>query len=106
MDFDARLASLADTLTMLVRYEPKLPEYFETEEVAVALSHIAVMLHEAQSVVALLGAGVSTAAGVQVRARLYPLIVDISLTQSPSTGLSLERRRPLRVRINSTHLLV
>lgn len=44
------------------------------EEVAVALSHIAVMLHEAQSVVALLGAGVSTAAGVQVRARLNPLI--------------------------------
>ncbi|ORY84120.1 DHS-like NAD/FAD-binding domain-containing protein [Leucosporidium creatinivorum] len=50
---------------MLVRYDPTLPEFFETEEVAVALSHIAVMLHEAEGVVALLGAGVSTAAGVQ-----------------------------------------
>lgn len=68
LDLDLHLASLALASTMLVRYDPALPEFFETEEVAVALSHIAVMLHQARDVVALLGAGISTAAGVQVRA--------------------------------------
>jgi hypothetical protein len=89
---------------MLVRYDPTIPELFETEEVAVALSHLAVMLHEAQSVVACVGAGMSTAAGVQVRARMCSLLANIPLSLPPYTGLSLARRRALRDRIRTTRL--
>lgn len=61
------LRARALSLVMLVEYDASLPEWLESEQVAVALSHIAVQLHQAERVVALLGAGVSTAAGIQVR---------------------------------------
>ena len=52
---------------MLIRYDPELPPYYEAEESAVAFSHLVTSLAESTRVIAMLGAGVSTAAGIQVR---------------------------------------
>lgn len=51
---------------LLIPFDPAVPEEEECELVAVAMSHCAVALQDSNKTVALLGAGVSTSAGVRV----------------------------------------
>ncbi|KAM0791592.1 hypothetical protein ACM66B_006035 [Microbotryomycetes sp. NB124-2] len=79
---------------LVVRWDASLPPLLEPEEDAVALSHVLVALHESWNVVACLGAGASTSAGLQdFRSSLGLYSKQNPSTTSPSRSVAFSTPR-------------